>query len=224
MAKSGKQKSFESTVTEFLDRFNIVTGKDLDELKKSIGALNKKIDRAIGTKQRKSSQRTKQSKKRTAGKKREPKGKLGERVVQAMGSNGEFTFQNIKDKTGMNESQLRNIIFKLSRENIIKKPRRGIYSLHTQIDDNGREAGRTGALFLFFFSTGYKVSAFIVITYNNATLAKLGFGNPDEIPLASNAWLVDKTKTVPVGYLHDPDLFGLLFDTCKAIGQLQLAF
>jgi Fic family protein len=133
MAKSGKPKSFESTVAEFLDRFNIVTSKDLDELKKSIETLNKKIDRAIGTKQRKGSQitKTKQSRKSTIGKRRAPKGKLGERVVQAMGSNGEFTFQNIKDKTGMDERQLRNVIFKLSRENIIKKPRRGIYSLHT---------------------------------------------------------------------------------------------
>jgi Fic family protein len=131
MAKSGKPKSFESTVAEFLDRFNIVTSKDLDELKKSIETLNKKIDRAIGTKQRTGKQSTKRSQKRPAVNKRAPKGKLGERVVQAMGSNGEFTFQNIKDKTGMDERQLRNVIFKLSRENIIKKPRRGIYSLHT---------------------------------------------------------------------------------------------
>jgi Fic family protein len=131
MAKSGKPKSFESTVAEFLDRFNIVTSKDLDELKKSIETLNKKIDRAIGTKQRTGKQSTKQSQKRKTVNKRAPKGKLGERVVQAMGSNGEFTFQNIKDKTGMDERQLRNVIFKLSRENIIKKPRRGIYSLHT---------------------------------------------------------------------------------------------
>jgi Fic family protein len=132
MAKSGKPKSFESTVAEFLDRFNIVTSKDLDELKKSIETLDKKIDRAIGTKQRPVKQSTKRSQKRTAVNKRAPKGKLGERVVQAMGSNGnEFTFRDIKNKTGMDERQLRNVIFKLSREKIIKKPRRGIYSLHT---------------------------------------------------------------------------------------------
>ena len=128
MAKSS-QKSFESTVAEFLDRFNVATSKDIDELKKSIEALNKKLDRIIGTKKTPVAQSTRKSQQP---KKREPQGKLSERVLQAMGSNGnEFTFQDIKEKTGMDERQLRNVIFKLAKDNIIKKPRRGIYSLQS---------------------------------------------------------------------------------------------
>ena len=124
MAKrKGKSVSFDAMVKFFLQYHNIPTKKDIDRLMERIDRLEGLIQRAGGG-----------GIARNAGgseRRARPKGEAtaADIVLGVIGrAGGEIGFADIKKQTGFDDKKLRNIIYRLSKLDRIRRVRRGFYT------------------------------------------------------------------------------------------------
>lgn len=124
MAKrKGKSVSFDAMVKFFLQYHNIPTKKDIDRLLERIDRLEALIQRAAGP-----------GAARNAGgseRRSRPKGEAtaADTVLAVVRRAGrEIGFADIKKQSGFEDKKLRNIIYRLSKLDRIRRVRRGVYA------------------------------------------------------------------------------------------------
>ncbi|MBI9086373.1 MAG: hypothetical protein JEZ11_22420 [Desulfobacterales bacterium] len=123
MAKrKGKSVSFDAMVKFFLQYHNIPTKKDIDRLLERIDRLEALVQRTAGPGVARNTGSERRSR---------PKGEataadtvLG--VVRRAGR--EIGFADIKKQSGFDDKKLRNIIYRLSKLDRIRRVRRGVYA------------------------------------------------------------------------------------------------
>jgi len=123
MKKKGKSISFDAMVKFFMQHYHIPTKKDVEKILSRIDQLEAKV---------KLSGRAARGKvKGAAG--RTARGKGGATALDtvyeqiAKNKNG-IGLKEITEKTGFNDKKVRNILFRLTRNNRIKRKSRGIYT------------------------------------------------------------------------------------------------
>jgi hypothetical protein len=126
MRHKGKSVSFDAMVKFFMHTYNIPTKKDVDKLMNKLEQIEKLLKSTGG-----SAKRGRQvSIKNNRGKK--GKGRSGSTAVnQVFEVIKEFKqgagLPDIKEKTGFDEKKVRNIIFRLNKNGVIKRQSRGVY-------------------------------------------------------------------------------------------------
>ena len=126
MRHKGKSVSFDAMVKFFMHTYNIPTKKDVDKLMNKLEQIEKLLKSTGGT-----AKRGRQvSIKNNRGKK--VKGRRGSTAVNQVfevikGFKQGAGLPDIKEKTGFDEKKVRNIIFRLNKNGVIKRQSRGVY-------------------------------------------------------------------------------------------------
>ena len=126
MRHKGKSVSFDAMVKFFMHTYNIPTKKDVDKLMNKLEQIEKLL-KSTG----RIAQRGRQvSIKNNRGK--NVKGRSGStavnQVIEAIkGFKQGAGLPDIKEKTGFDEKKVRNIIFRLNKNGVIKRQSRGVY-------------------------------------------------------------------------------------------------
>jgi len=126
MRHKGKSVSFDAMVKFFMHTYNIPTKKDVDKLMNKLEQIEKllKSTGRIAKRGRQVSIKNNQGKK--------VKGRSGStavnQVIEAIkGFKQGSGLPDIKEKTGFDEKKVRNIIFRLNKNGVIKRQSRGVY-------------------------------------------------------------------------------------------------
>ncbi|MEN8758930.1 MAG: hypothetical protein ABF303_10765 [Desulfobacterales bacterium] len=126
MRHKGKSVSFDAMVKFFMHTYNIPTKKDVDKLMNKLEQIEKllKSTGRIAKRGRQVSIKNNQGKK--------VKGRSGStavnQVIEAIkGFKQGAGLPDIKEKTGFDEKKVRNIIFRLNKNGVIKRQSRGVY-------------------------------------------------------------------------------------------------
>jgi hypothetical protein len=126
MRHKGKSVSFDAMVKFFMHTYNIPTKKDVDKLMNKLEQIEKQLKSTgrIAKRGRQVSIKNNQGKK--------VKGRSGStavnQVIEAIkGFKQGAGLPDIKEKTGFDEKKVRNIIFRLNKNGVIKRPSRGVY-------------------------------------------------------------------------------------------------
>ena len=123
-----KQVSFDVMVKFFMQQYNIPTKKDVNNLIAKIDRLEKLIKAtARPAKSGPVSRRVSGKGKALPGKSSVTASDIVLNIIKAYRNGAGFA--QIQAKTGFGEKKLRNIIFRLSKINTIKRKSRGIYIL-----------------------------------------------------------------------------------------------
>ncbi len=115
--KARRSPSFDAMIKFFLKHYNFATKQDIQKLIKKIEDLEKSVARLASN--RKSSRTA-----RTAGSEKTASDIVLD-VIKA--SNNGADLNAIQRKTAFEEKKLRNIIYRLSKQDKIRRIRRGIY-------------------------------------------------------------------------------------------------
>jgi hypothetical protein len=126
MRHKGKSVSFDAMVKFFMHTYNIPTKKDVDKLMNKLEQIEKQLKSTgrIAKRGRQVSIKNNQGKK--------VKGRSGStavnQVIEAIkGFKQGAGLPDIKEKTGFDEKKVRNIIFRLNKNGVIKRQSRGVY-------------------------------------------------------------------------------------------------
>ena len=126
MRHKGKSVSFDAMVKFFMHTYNIPTKKDVDKLMNKLEQIEKLLKSTGGTatRGRQVSIKNNRSKK--------VKGRSGSTAVNQVfevikGFKQGAGLPDIKEKTGFDEKKVRNIIFRLNKNGVIKRQSRGVY-------------------------------------------------------------------------------------------------
>ena len=124
--KRSKQVSFDAMVKFFMQQYNIPTKRDVNNLIAKIDRLEKLIKAtARPAKSGPVSRRVSGKGKALPGKPSVTASDIVLNIIKAYRNGAGFA--QIQAKTGFGEKKLRNIIFRLSKTNNIKRKSRGIY-------------------------------------------------------------------------------------------------
>ena len=123
--KRSKQVSFDAMVKFFMQQYNIPTKKDVNNLIAKIDRLEKLIKATDPAKRGRVSRRVSIKGKALPGKSSVTASDIVLNIIRAYRKGAGFA--QIQAKTGFGEKKLRNIIFRLSKTNNIKRKSRGIY-------------------------------------------------------------------------------------------------
>jgi hypothetical protein len=126
MRHKGKSVSFDAMVKFFMHTYNIPTKKDVDKLMNKLEQIEKLLKSTGGT----STRGRQVSIKNIRGKK--VKSRSGSTAVNQVfevikGFKQGAGLPDIKEKTGFDEKKVRNIIFRLNKNGVIKRQSRGVY-------------------------------------------------------------------------------------------------
>jgi hypothetical protein len=126
MRHKGKSVSFDAMVKFFMHTYNIPTKKDVDKLMNKL----EQIEKLLKSKGRTATRGRQVSIKNNQGKK--VKGRSGSTAVNQVfevikGFKQGAGLPDIKEKTGFDEKKVRNIIFRLNKNGVIKRQSRGVY-------------------------------------------------------------------------------------------------
>ena len=123
--RRSKQVSFDAMVKFFMQQYNIPTKKDVNNLIAKIDGLEKLIKTTDPAKRGRVSRRVSIKGKTLPGKSSVTASDIVLNIIRAYRKGAGFA--QIQAKTGFGEKKLRNIIFRLSKTNNIKRKSRGIY-------------------------------------------------------------------------------------------------
>ncbi|MEA3427645.1 MAG: hypothetical protein U9Q84_00190 [Thermodesulfobacteriota bacterium] len=124
--RRSKQVSFDAMVKFFMHQYNIPTKKDVNNLIAKIDRLEKLIKVRTGpAKKGRVARRVSIKGKTLNGKSSVTASDIVLNIIKAYRKGAGFA--QIQAKTGFGEKKLRNIIFRLSKTNNIKRKSRGIY-------------------------------------------------------------------------------------------------
>jgi predicted transcriptional regulator len=126
MRHKGKSVSFDAMVKFFMHTYDIPTKKDVDKLMNKLEQIEKLLKSTGGPAKR----GRPESSKNNRGKK--GKGRSGSTAVNQVfevikGFKQGAGLPDIKEKTGFDEKKVRNIIFRLNKNGVIKRQSRGVY-------------------------------------------------------------------------------------------------
>ncbi len=126
MRHKGKSVSFDAMVKFFMHTYDIPTKKDVDKLMNKLEQIEKLLKSTGGPAKR----GRPASSKNNRGKK--GKGRSGSTAVNQVfevikGFKQGAGLPDIKEKTGFGEKKVRNIIFRLNKNGVIKRQSRGVY-------------------------------------------------------------------------------------------------
>jgi len=126
MRHKGKSVSFDAMVKFFMQTYNIPTKKDVDKLMNKLDQIEKLLKSTGGPAKRGRQLSTKNN----LGKK--GKGRSGSTAINQVfevikGFKQGAGLPDIKEKTGFDEKKVRNIIFRLNKNGVIKRQSRGVY-------------------------------------------------------------------------------------------------
>lgn len=126
MRHKGKSVSFDAMVKFFMHTYNIPTKKDVDKLMNKLDQIEKLLKSTAGPAKRGGQV----SINKNRGKK--VKGRSGSTAVHQVfevikGFKQGAGLPDIKEKTGFDEKKVRNIIFRLNKNGVIKRQSRGVY-------------------------------------------------------------------------------------------------
>ena len=126
MRHKGKSVSFDAMVKFFMHTYNIPTKKDVDKLMNKLDQIEKLLKSTGGPAKRGG----RVSINNNRGKK--VKGRSGSTAVNQVfevikGFKQGAGLPDIKEKTGFDEKKVRNIIFRLNKNGVIKRQSRGVY-------------------------------------------------------------------------------------------------
>jgi predicted transcriptional regulator len=126
MRHKGKNVSFDTMVKFFMHTYNIPTKKDVDKLMNKLDQIEKLLKSMSepAKRGRQPSIRNHRGKK--------VKGRSGSTAVNQVfevikGFKQGAGLPDIKEKTGFDEKKVRNIIFRLNKNGVIKRKSRGVY-------------------------------------------------------------------------------------------------
>lgn len=129
MKKKAKSYSFDAVIRFFLQQYNIPTKQDIEKLAKKIERLEDAVraGKSPGRKARKSPSNKAAAKKGPA---RRGRAKMNatQKVLSIMGRSSQgVDVARLKAKTGFEDKKIRNIIFRLTKQGVIKRAGRGVY-------------------------------------------------------------------------------------------------
>ena len=124
--KKGKAISFDAMVKFFMLHYDIPTKKDVDRVVDKLDRLEKML-RSSGLA---SGRRRTATSKAAAGAR--PRGRAGDTAMQQVlqvvkGMKQGAGFADIKSKTGFDDKKIRNVIYRLTKLQQIKRKSRGVY-------------------------------------------------------------------------------------------------
>jgi hypothetical protein len=129
MKKRKKAYTFDAVMRFFLQYYSIPTKQDIEKLGKRIDRLEKAVKASKGTGAR--------AKKSVAAKGRAKKGQARrgrakmtatEKVLSVMKRSSQgVDVARLKARTGFEDKKIRNILFRLTRQGVIKRAGRGVY-------------------------------------------------------------------------------------------------
>jgi len=126
MRHKGKSVSFDTMVKFFMHTYNIPTKKDVDKLMNKLNQIEKLLKSTGGNAKRGRQVSIKSNRDKTV------KGRSGStavnRVFEVIKEFKEGAgLPDIKEKTGFDEKKVRNIIYRLNKNGVIKRRSRGVY-------------------------------------------------------------------------------------------------
>ena len=129
MKKKAKSYSFDAVIRFFLQQYNIATKQDIEKLGKQIERLEDAVraGKSTGRRAKKSAPAGGTAKKGPA---RRGRAKMNatQKVLSVMGRSSQgVDVAQLKAKTGFEDKKIRNIIFRLSKQGVIKRAGRGVY-------------------------------------------------------------------------------------------------
>ena len=115
MAQKKQEPSFDSLIRLFIEKYDIATKQDINQLADKIDALEKSLSKAPRTEKTVA----KSKKKRTAA-------ETVLNVIKGAGDDG-ASLSDIKAKTKYEGKNLHNIVHRLSKDGKISRKKRGVY-------------------------------------------------------------------------------------------------
>jgi len=129
MRKRKKSYSFDAVMRFFLQYYSIPTKQDIEGLGKRIDRLEKAVRAGKGGSKKTAG--AKRSAKKGQARRGRAKMTATEKVLSVMRRSSQgVDVARLKARTGFEDKKIRNIIFRLTRQRIIKRAGRGVYVIH----------------------------------------------------------------------------------------------
>jgi len=126
MRKRKKSYSFDAVMRFFLQYYSIPTRQDIEALGKRIDRLEKAVRASKGGSKKTAG--TKRSAKKGRARRGRAKMTATEKVLSVMRRSSQgVDVARLKARTGFEDKKIRNIIFRLTKQGIIKRAGRGVY-------------------------------------------------------------------------------------------------
>ena len=122
--KKGKPVSFDAMVKFFMHNYNIPTKRDIDNLNKRLDRLEKLIRQVDAAGIRRGKRRDLSQ----TGRKRASETFTDKVLEEIVAADRGIGVAEIQSRTGFDSKKIRNIIFRLSKDNKIKRVSRGVYT------------------------------------------------------------------------------------------------
>jgi hypothetical protein len=124
--KKGKAISFDAMVKFFMQNYDIPTKKDVDRVVNKLDRLEKMLkDLGAAPGRRRSASRPAAAGSKARGRSGDTAMQQVLQVIQGMKQGAGFA--DIKSKTGFDDKKIRNIIYRLTKLQQIKRKSRGVY-------------------------------------------------------------------------------------------------
>jgi hypothetical protein len=124
--KKGKAISFDAMVKFFMQNYDIPTKKDVDRVVNKLDRLEKMLkDLGAAPSRRRSASRQPAAGSKARGRSGDTAMQQVLQVIQGMKQGAGFA--DIKSKTGFDDKKIRNIIYRLTKLQQIKRKSRGVY-------------------------------------------------------------------------------------------------